>query len=114
MSCSPLLRGLTPGVAVLALSCTGIVGGGEGESVPGGFGRPGAPGSGSGTGTGTETTTGGGVASGPTLRLLTASQYRATLRSLFPFADELTFDLQEDVSLNGLRSIVAATVALSA
>src|SRR5688572_20853796 len=109
MSCHPLLRRVTPGIAVLALGCTGIVGGGQGESAPDGFGRPGAPGSGSGADPGT-VTTGSAVASGPTLRLLTASQYLATLRSLFPFADELVLDLEEDVALNGLRSIGAATV----
>lgn len=50
---------------------------------------------------------------GPSLRLLTGSQYRATLRSLFPFADELSIELEDDVALNGLHAIGTANVALS-
>jgi hypothetical protein len=45
--------------------------------------------------------------------LLTAAQYRNSLATLFPFATELEFKLEEDVALNGFRSIGAATVALS-
>jgi len=51
---------------------------------------------------------------GPSLRLLTEPQYRSTLRSLFPFADEVQFDLEDDVALNGLRAIGTANIALSA
>jgi hypothetical protein len=47
------------------------------------------------------------------LRLLTESQYRATMRSLFSFADELSIDLEDDVALNGLRAIGSANIALS-
>jgi len=50
---------------------------------------------------------------GSNLRLLSNAQYRATLRTLFPFADELQYDLEEDVALNGLRSIGASNVAVS-
>jgi hypothetical protein len=50
---------------------------------------------------------------GPSLRLLTGSQYRATLRSLFSFADELDIELEDDVALNGLHAIGTANVALS-
>lgn len=50
---------------------------------------------------------------GPSLRLLTETQYRSTLKSLFTFADELTIDLEDDVALNGLRAIGTANIALS-
>jgi hypothetical protein len=54
-----------------------------------------------------------GALLGPSLRLLTQSQYRATLRSLFAFADELVFELEADVALNGLRAIGTSHIALS-
>jgi hypothetical protein len=50
---------------------------------------------------------------GPSLRLLTGSQYRATLRSLFAFTDELSIELEDDVALNGLHAIGTANIALS-
>jgi hypothetical protein len=54
------------------------------------------------------------VPPGPTLRLLTHEQYRATLRTLFSFADSINLSgLQEDVALNGSRAVGASIVALS-
>jgi hypothetical protein len=98
-------------LSLLVAACTAdIAGGGPGQN---------APGSGGGASVGGASTTGGvpGVSpsalAGPSLRLLTTSQYRATLRSLFSFADELAIDLEEDVALNGLRAIGTSNVALS-
>lgn len=78
--------------------------GGSGVGA-GGVGNPGS----AGTGPGNNPT----ALAGPSLRLLTESQYRATLRSLFSFADELSIDLEDDVALNGLRAIGTANIALS-
>jgi hypothetical protein len=107
-------------IAALLLGCTGEIIGGDGPSssegtTPGGTAGPGSPGSGGpGTPGADPGTTTGSLAPGPTLRLLTNSQYIATMRSLFPFADELTYDLEADIALSGFTSIGAATVALSA
>jgi hypothetical protein len=54
-----------------------------------------------------------GALLGPSLRLLTEAQYRATLRTLVTYADELTFDLEDDVALNGLHAIGSSNVAIS-
>lgn len=78
---------------------------------PGGGGSSAAGGSSATAGTGP--TPQPGALSGPALRLLTEPQYRATLRSLFTFADELVFELEDDVALNGLRAIGTANIALS-
>ena len=90
--------------------CTGVLGGtsdkdgttgaGDGsDSEPGGEGTP------------SDT----GAPLGPTLRLLTRPQYESSLGSLFSFADSLNLTkLEDDIALNGSRSIGAANVALSA
>jgi hypothetical protein len=58
--------------------------------------------------------TASGALAGPSLRLLTESQYRATVHSLFPsFADDVQYDLEDDVALNGLHAIGTANIALS-
>jgi hypothetical protein len=106
---------LPAGLAVLALACTADINGGvEGQSPPAipGSGGAGANGAGGSAGTGSPSTP--GSLAGPSLRLLTESQYRATLRSLFAFADEVSFTLEDDVALNGLRAIGTSNIALSA
>lgn len=107
---------LSTGFAVLALACQAdISGNANGQSPPG---SSGAGGTSVGVG-GTSSVAGSGPGSnpnalaGPSLRLLTETQYRATLKSLFSFADELTIDLEDDVALNGLRAIGTANIALS-
>lgn len=112
-----MLVRLTLGTApfvLAALGCTANISG-AGTSDTGDPVVPGAPGNGPG---GVAPGTGGpggasGTLLGPSLRLLTNSQYRATLRTLFPFADELTLDLEDDVALNGLRAIGSSNVAVS-
>jgi hypothetical protein len=106
---------LSLGFSALALAaCTADIhgGGGDGKVVgPSGGGATGAGGSavgGSGPGP-----LPAGALGGPSLRLLTGTQYRATLRSLFTFADELIFELEDDVALNGLRAIGTSNIALS-
>lgn len=92
-----------------------IKGTNNGQTLPG---TSGAGGTSVGMG-GTGVTAGTGPGSdpnalaGPSLRLLTETQYRSTLKSLFTFADELSFDLEDDVALNGLRAIGTANIALS-
>lgn len=85
---------------------------GTGASGPGVAGSGGTSGT-VGVGAGGTSVAPAGALSGPSLRLLTDSQYRATLRSLVSFADELTFELEDDVALNGLHAIGAANVAIS-
>lgn len=102
----------------MLFGCTGnILGGREGGAGQGGYVGPGAaatPG-GAGSDAGGAAKPGASSAlSGPSLRLLTSSQYRATLASLFPFAGELGLEIEEDVTFNGLRAIGASNVALSA
>jgi hypothetical protein len=107
---------LSTGFALLALACNAdITGGAQGQdpsATPGGGGSASTGGSGSTSG-GVGTTNPLALA-GPSLRLLTETQYRATLRSLFPFADEVAFDLEDDVALNGLHAIGTSNIALSA
>ena len=119
---------LSAGLAVLVLGCTADIkgSGANGATPPGGPTPPGGGGSsslgtgggtssaGTGAGAGAGTTGTPGALAGPSLRLLTESQYRSTLRSLFPFADEVQFDLEDDVALNGLRAIGTSNIALSA
>jgi hypothetical protein len=99
------------GVSLLAVACAADI---DGVGPSGS-----APGLGGGASTGGSNAGGGapGVSptalAGPSLRLLTTSQYRATLRTLFSFADELPIDLEEDVALNGLRAIGTSNIALS-
>jgi hypothetical protein len=99
------------GFSALALACTADISGGAGkDGMPvGPNGTAGTNGSG-GSGGGTQVA---GKLLGPSLRLLTESQYRATLRSLFTFADELAFELEADVALNGLHAVGASNIALS-
>jgi Protein of unknown function (DUF1588)/Protein of unknown function (DUF1592)/Protein of unknown function (DUF1595)/Protein of unknown function (DUF1585)/Protein of unknown function (DUF1587) len=108
---------LSTGLALLALACNAdITGGANGQAptvTPGGGGTTSTGGGGSSTSGGVGTTTPLALA-GPSLRLLTETQYRATLRSLFPFADEVAFDLEDDVALNGLHAIGTSNIALSA
>ena len=122
---------LALGLLGSTMSCTGAIGSLDGEDgivggQPGIGGAPGSGGSGpagpppasagSGSSGSGGTQIGGpseAALSGGRLRLLTASQYRATLKTLFPFADELALDLEPDVALNGLRAIGASTVSLS-
>jgi Protein of unknown function (DUF1588)/Protein of unknown function (DUF1592)/Protein of unknown function (DUF1595)/Protein of unknown function (DUF1585)/Protein of unknown function (DUF1587) len=104
--------------AALVLACNGNIGGGsngQGQpGLPGTGGANAAGGSGSGgVNSGGQTSVPGALA-GPSLRLLTEPQYRATLASLFPFASEVAFDLEDDVSLNGLHAIGTSNIALSA
>lgn len=103
---------LVPLLVASSFGCTGVLGGtfdeegagngdgsGSGPEGPGGEGDP------------TQT----GEPLGPTLRLLTRHQYESSLRSLFSFVDTLDLSkLEDDIALNGSRSIGAATVALSA
>lgn len=98
--------------SVLALACTGDISGGGKDGVPvGPNGTAGTNGAGgNGTGGGTQVA---GALLGPSVRLLTDAQYRATLRSLFTFADELVFELEADVALNGLRAVGTSNIALS-
>jgi hypothetical protein len=107
---------LSTGFALLALACNAdITGGGKGQepaATPGGGGSASTGGSGSTSG-GVGTTNPLALA-GPSLRLLTETQYRATLRSLFSFADEVAFELEDDVALNGLHAIGTSNIALSA
>lgn len=127
----PLLSvlGSAIGCGLIALGCSGKIESGSNESganPSAGVGNdPNNPGAAGGMNPGDPTVvgaagTGGaagnppaGVPLGPTLRVLTNSQYQATLRSLFPFADELVLDLEDNVALSGLRSIAAATMAIS-
>lgn len=127
----PLLSvlGSTIACALIALGCSGKIESGSNESganPSAGVGSdPNNPGAAGGMNPGDPSVVGAagtagatgnapaGVPLGPTLRVLTNSQYRATLRSLFPFADELVLDLEDNVALSGLRSIAAATMAIS-
>jgi hypothetical protein len=105
---------LTLGTALLAFGCTGNISGPGGSS--GGVASPGGPGVVGPGGSSPGNQPGGaapGTLLGPSLRLLTNSQYRATLRTLFSFADELSYDLEDDVALNGLRAIGSSNVAVS-
>jgi hypothetical protein len=108
---------LSTGLALLALACNAdITGGGKGQdptATPGGGGGSASAG-GSGSTSGGVGTTNPLALAGPSLRLLTEAQYRATLRSLFPFADEVAFELEDDVALNGLHAIGTSNIALSA
>jgi hypothetical protein len=107
---------------VLALACTADIKGGSDGGPPGGNplgggggGTSGVGGGANNAGTGSTPVTGDpGVLAGPSLRLLTETQYRTTLKSLFPFAADVQFDLEDDVALNGLRAIGTANIALSA
>jgi hypothetical protein len=106
---------LSQAFSALALAaCTADIrgGGGDGEVVgPNGGEVTGAGGSAAGgSAPGPQPT---GALGGPSLRLLTGAQYRATLRSLFTFADELDIELEDDVALNGLRAIGTSNIALS-
>lgn len=107
---------LSAGLTVLALACNAdIKGGVEGQNppaIPGGGGAS-ASGGASARG-GVPGSTPSGALAGPSLRLLTEPQYRATLRSLFSFADEVKLSLEDDVALNGLRAIGTSNIALSA
>jgi Protein of unknown function (DUF1588)/Protein of unknown function (DUF1592)/Protein of unknown function (DUF1595)/Protein of unknown function (DUF1585)/Protein of unknown function (DUF1587) len=106
---------LSAGLAVLALACNAdIKGGVEGQNPPAIPGSGGASASGGAGSGGIPGVTPSGALAGPSLRLLTEPQYRATLRSLFSFADEVSFDLEDDVALNGLRAIGTSNIALSA
>lgn len=80
--------------------------------MPGGGGASAA--GGASAGGGLPGSTPSGALAGPSLRLLTEPQYRATLRSLFSFADEVKFTLEDDVALNGLHAIGTSNIALSA
>lgn len=104
--------------ALTLLGCTGNVLGGGGDEVGGyvgpGSGAPGSAGTGSGSSAGAGAGSGAsGALPAPSLRLLTRTQYRATLASLFPFAGELELELEDDAIFNGLRAIGASNVALS-
>jgi hypothetical protein len=100
------------GLSVLAVTaCTADIHGGN-DGAPVGPGGGTNSGGGAGGGGGGQTPQSGPLA-GPSLRLLTGTQYRATLRSLFTFADELTYDLESDIALNGLRAIGTSNIALS-
>lgn len=98
----------------MTAACTADISGvGKGTSGPPGgtAGSTGVGGAGvGGSGSGVSPT----ALLGPSLRLLTETQYRATLRTLFTFADELQLDLEDDVALNGLRAIGTSNIALSA
>jgi hypothetical protein len=101
------------GLSLLAAACTAdIAGNRPGENTPGVGGSAGSTGGGASGAAGIPGVSPAAL-TGPSLRLLTAAQYRATLRSLFSFADDLPIDLEEDVSLNGLRAIGTSNVALS-
>jgi hypothetical protein len=108
---------ITAGFALLAFACTAdINGGSKGQGPPGNLGTGGtsvgAGGGGAGVGVGGSVAS--GALAGPSLRLLTETQYRATMHSLFPsFADGVQYDLEDDVALNGLRAIGTANIALS-
>lgn len=107
------LAWLSLGFSALTLACTadisgGSVGGGDGQNAPGLGGDGSSPGA-AGSGPGPAST----ALAGPSLRLLTQSQFHATLRSLFTFADELDVQLEDDVALNGLRAIGTTNVSLS-
>ncbi|HEX2882818.1 MAG TPA: DUF1588 domain-containing protein [Polyangiaceae bacterium] len=122
------LLGSLLGWALLTLGCSGKIESASNESgsdpsaglgsdpsgagAPGGM-NPGDPIVGAAGSAGTTGNPSAGTLLGPTLRVLTNSQYQATLRSLFPFADELVLDLEDNVALSGLRSIAAATMAIS-
>jgi hypothetical protein len=99
------------GFSVLAVTaCTAdIHGGGDGSPVGPSGGTSGGGAGGGGAG-GTPQT---GALAGPSLRLLTGAQYRSTLSSLFTFANELQYDLEADIALNGLRAIGTSNIALS-
>lgn len=99
-------------MSLLAAACTADISGvGNGTSSPpsGGAGGSSVVGGG-GSGPGVSPT----ALLGPSVRLLTQTQYRATLRTLFTFADELSIELEDDVALNGLRAIGTSNIALSA
>jgi hypothetical protein len=99
------------GFSLLALAaCTADIHGGDDGTTVGPHGGSNGVGAGGGGG---GTTPQSGVLAGPNVRLLTGSQYRATLRSLFTFADELTYELEADIALNGLRAIGTSHIALS-
>lgn len=106
--------------AALSSGCTAdIHGAGNGGATAGpnvggsaAQGGSGASAGTSGAGQGGSANTAGAL-SGPSLRLLTNAQYRATLRSVFPFVDELSLELEDDVALNGLRAIGSSNIALS-
>lgn len=109
---------LSAGLSVLALACNAdITGSANGQNppiMPGGGGASAAAGAGAGSGTAVGGSVAAGALAGPSLRLLTKPQYRATLRSLFSFADEVAFELEDDVALNGLHAIGTSNIALSA
>lgn len=107
---------LSVGLAVLALACNADINGNVTGQNP-----PTIPGAGGASTTGGASAAGGvpgsvaaGALAGPSLRLLTEPQYRATLRSLFSFADEVKISLEDDVALNGLHAIGTSNIALSA
>jgi len=106
---------LSAGLAVLALACNADIKGVEGQNPPAISGGGGASSTGGASaGGGVPGSMPSGSLAGPSLRLLTEPQYRATLRSLFSFADEVKFTLEDDVALNGLRAIGTSNIALSA
>jgi hypothetical protein len=109
--------------SAIALGCTADISG-PGGSAPDGMGGPPGTNNPGSAGTGGSSSIGGGTGGttnvqpagalpGPSLRLLTESQYHATLRTLVGYADELTFELEDDVALNGLHAIGSSNVAIS-